>query len=180
MKTLVIHPQDPSTDFLIPVYKDRDWKVLNSPRISSKILKDSIKEADRIIILGHGNEWGMGAMNSKRTEFDRFLIDSNLVYLLRTKILIGIWCNADKFFRKYDLRGLYTGMIISEEDEANMFCLFPYTDKDIEESNSLFTESLKQGILEEDFKLSTILDIYDSESRNPIIDYNYQRIFENK
>lgn len=29
MKTLVIHPQDKSTDFLKEIYSDKNWTVLN-------------------------------------------------------------------------------------------------------------------------------------------------------
>jgi hypothetical protein len=50
MKTLVIHPQDYSTDFLCKIYKDTDWTVINST-VSKKFLKDSIKSHDRIIMI---------------------------------------------------------------------------------------------------------------------------------
>jgi hypothetical protein len=42
--------------------------------------------------MGHGTERGLadGDFN--------FIVDSGLVYLLREKINIGIWCNADQFF----------------------------------------------------------------------------------
>jgi hypothetical protein len=34
------------------------------------------------------------------------LVDSGLVYLLREKINIGIWCNADQFLKSMHLKGL--------------------------------------------------------------------------
>jgi hypothetical protein len=67
-----------------------------------------ISEHDIIVLMGHGTE--------RRTadgDFN-FIVDSGLVYLLREKINIGIWCNADQFLKKYDLKGLPTGMIISD------------------------------------------------------------------
>lgn len=63
MKTLVIHPQDPTTDFLCNIYSDKDWSIINS-HVSSRVLKESIKSHDRIVMLGHG---------------DKYIIDSSLV-----------------------------------------------------------------------------------------------------
>ena len=37
---------------------------------------------------------------------------------LRDKTCIGIWCYANKFAEKYRLHGLFSGMIISELQEA--------------------------------------------------------------
>jgi hypothetical protein len=33
-----------------------------------------------------------------------FIVDSGLVYLLREKINIGIWCNADQFLKSMILK----------------------------------------------------------------------------
>jgi hypothetical protein len=48
---------------------------------------------------------------------------SNYVYLLRDKIGVYIWCNANVFAEKYGLKGFYTGMIISEYEEALYECV---------------------------------------------------------
>ncbi len=88
MKTLVIHPQDTTTDFLKPIYKDRDWKVIDyNP--GKRELTEQIKLHDRIIMLGHGDNCGLYG-------FDRMIINSKLVYLLREKICVCIWCHADQ------------------------------------------------------------------------------------
>lgn len=42
MKTLVIHPKDPTTDFLCEIYKGRDWSVINDPDVSKSFLVKSI------------------------------------------------------------------------------------------------------------------------------------------
>ena len=110
MKTLVIHPKDTTTDFLSLIYEDKDWTVITD-NISKSALKRQIKAHDRIVMLGHGMETGL-------IGFNRLVIDSNLVYLLREKHCVCIWCNADKFVLKYGLKGFYTGMIISEVQEA--------------------------------------------------------------
>ena len=133
MKTLVIHPFDITTGFLEDIYIDKDWTVVDwNP--SKCGLKNLIKEHDRIIMLGHGTEDGLLGYN-------RFVINSELVYLLREKLCVCIWCNADKFVEKYSLKGFYTGMIISEHEEAIMFCVNT-TNTEIYNSNTLFAKAI--------------------------------------
>jgi hypothetical protein len=35
--------------------------------------------------------------------------------------LVFIWCNADQFMKRHQLRGFYSGMFISEVQEALMY-----------------------------------------------------------
>lgn len=167
MKTLVIHPADYSTNFLRGIYSGRGWTVINT-NTSKKFLKEQIKAHDRIVMLGHGTEKGL-------LGFKKFVIDSTWVYLLREKNCVCIWCNADVFVKKYDLKGFYTGMIISEYDEALMFCLHHFTSNDITESNTLFTESIKNAIDSENM-FESVISQYTTE-KNSIIDFNKQNIF---
>jgi len=113
MKTLVIHPKDSTTDFLKVIYSEKDWTIIDDNNISTSKLKENIKSHDRIIMLGHGSDKGLFGQN-------RLIINSNLVYLLKDKNCVCIWCNADEFVKKYKLNGFYTGMIISDYDEANV------------------------------------------------------------
>jgi hypothetical protein len=137
MKTLVIHPKDISTDFLSPIYEGHGWTVIRH-NVSKSVLKREIKLHDRIIMLGHGTHQGL-------IGFGAFAIDSTFVYLLRQKDTVCVWCNADEFVKKYDLRGFYTGMIISEPEEARLFCV-PYTAQEIAESNYLFANAVALAI----------------------------------
>lgn len=94
MKTLVIHPSDISTDFLKPIWeKIPDATVIRSNSVGKGELRKKIKEHDRIICLGHGNEQGLFGKN-------RFIVDSTFVQLLRNKDCMFVWCNADVFFKK--------------------------------------------------------------------------------
>lgn len=167
MKTLVIHPIDSSTNFLSEIYSDKTWTVINT-NVSKKVLKEQIKVHDRIVMLGHGSEKGLFG-------FNKFMIDSNWVYLLREKNCICIWCNADVFVEKYGLKGLYTGMIISEPDEAVMYCQ-PFRWEFIKESNELFAKSIKESI-DINESLSHIKSIYNSDE-NPIIQFNSENIYQ--
>ncbi len=145
MKTLVIHPKDITTDFLSDIYSDKDWTVINI-NVSKSFLKKQIKEHDRIVMLGHGTGDGL-------IGFKRLIIDSNYVYLLRDKITVCIWCNADNFVKKYNLKGFYTGMIISEMDEANCYSLYETSQANITASNILFATAIKNAIDSDDSNL---------------------------
>jgi hypothetical protein len=170
MKTLLIHAEDETTDFLSTIYEGKDWTVLTK-KISNSKLKLLIKEHDIIVLMGHGTERGLAD-----ADFN-FLIDSSLVYLLREKINIGIWCNADQFFQKYNLKGLATGMIISDYIEASMYSVNA-TWQEIEESNFKFAQSVKHSLLLEDLELSKekIEESYTVDGLNRVIDFNRKNI----
>lgn len=167
MKTLVIHPKDSTTDFLSEIYSDKKWSIINT-NTSKKFLKEQIKSHDRIIMLGHGTENGL-------LGFNKFVIDSNLVYLLREKYCVCIWCNADKFVQKYKLKGFYTGMIISEYNEALLFNV-PTNLFFLTESNKDFANAIKLSIDTDNF-LKNTLELYDGNSA--VVNFNKERIFYN-
>jgi hypothetical protein len=167
MKTLVIHPKDSSTDFLSHIYKGRDFMVITE-NISNSKKRKLLKEYDRIIMLGHGSKHGLFG-------FKRLVIDSNDVATLREKKIVAIWCNADEFVSKYGLKGFYTGMFISEVDEAYYegFGFIPY--KEIEKSNNDFSIILGKYLDDEN-----ILENVKKEYKNhscPIVSFNHQRLF---
>lgn len=169
MKTLVIHPTDSSTKFLSVVYEGKDWTVLTKSPSRTELLK-IIKEHDRIIMMGHGSGNGL---------FDfigmHFFIDSTFAYLLRKKICVCVWCNADIFVEKHRLKGYYTGMIISELHEAEMYNIPLKNYQEIHESNLLLADSLKNALDSENF-LPTIKESYNGDT--PLIDFNKNRIYE--
>lgn len=155
MKTLVIHPKDPTTDFLSEIYSDKDWSVITQ-NISKKSLKENIKSHDRIVMLGHGTEKGL-------LGFNHFIIDSNLIYLLKEKICVSIWCNADVFVKKYQLKGFYTGMIISDYDEAYTFGVNANYEA-LQESNKDFAFAIKESI-DSDNMLDKATSLYEGNSQ---------------
>lgn len=166
MKTLVIHPKDSSTDFLCDIYSDKGWDVITSG-LTKKLLKEQIKSHDRIIMLGHGTHDGLFGEG-------KFVIDSTYVYLLRDKDCVCIWCNADMFVEKYGLKGFYTGMIISEMEEAYMFGV-NITQKELLESNNLFSKAIKESICNLDM-VEKSKEIYSGESS--IIHFNKEHIYQ--
>lgn len=168
MKTLVIHPTDVTTDFLSTIYEGRGWTVLRDITSKSQ-LKESIKEHDRIVMLGHGSEYGL-----MRPDYS-YVIDSRWVYLLREKECVYIWCNADEFVTKYKLKGFFTGMIISDYMEANLFSVHE-SGNDIDESNRLFAEAIKQAI-DSPNPVETAKSIYQGDSG--VIYFNRNNIYKN-
>ena len=167
MKTLVIHPDDISTAFLSQVYEGKDWTIIND-NPSKRYLKEQIEAHDRIIMMGHGTKWGLHG-------FQRTIVDSSYVYLLREKEIIAIWCNADEFVKKYDLKGFYTGMIISEFEEAINEGVFDATYKDVNLSNILFTDAVTKTIDSDDM-LGDMIKEYVGDS--PVINFNKERLYK--
>jgi hypothetical protein len=121
MKTLVIHPLDETTNMLSLIYKDKNFNVITNPNISSDELKLAIKEHERIIMLGHGLPGGLINPNVKKElpKLDNlYLIDDSYADLLMEKETISIWCFSDIYFKRHQMTGFHTGMIISEVNEA--------------------------------------------------------------
>jgi len=168
MKTLVIHPDDRSTDFLKQIYEGRDFTVITKHKreLPKNKFIQAIKDHDRIIMMGHGFPGGLFMSH----------IDSTLVYLLREKECICIWCNADQFVNKYGLTGFFTGMFISEVGEANWFHI--ETDQaEVDFSNELFTQLVTENIDNEE--IHTVLkENYAGDS--PVIQFNNDRLYYNE
>jgi len=142
MKTLVIHPADSTTDFLCEVYKDLDCTVIRSKTIGSGNLRRAIKDHNKIIFLGHGDPNGL--LRDYVFQIS-YLINSKYVQLLREKECVYVWCYADQFVKKYEIKGFCSGMIISEPDEA-LACCVPFCLNDIEKSNKKFALALKNVV----------------------------------
>ncbi len=170
-RTLVIHPADPTTDFLGAAYNLLDYTVLRTD-CSTNELKGLIKSHERIVMMGHGCEQGLFGHN-------KLFINSKLTYLLRQKTCIAVWCNADGFFKKYKIKGLYTGMIISEMEEA-LYCCVPAKALDIDYSNYLLPAALKFALQRDNLPaaLENIKNVYKAEV-NPVILFNKDNFYIN-
>ena len=168
MKTLVIHPKDYTTDFLSVIYENENFTVINDMNVSKRYLKEQIKNHDRIIMLGHGTNQGLLGNRA-------FVIDSDWVYLLREKECVYIWCNADEFVNKYKLKGIYSGMIISEYEEALMYNI-ESNQTHVDESNKLFTEVIKHNL--NNPKIVEAYKIEYCNDNNPIIMFNRDNFYE--
>lgn len=182
MKTLVIHPNDRSTNFLCLTYQYIADMTLITDGISKNTVKEMLSGYDRVILLGHGSADGLFSMGQFK-DSGIYIIDKSFAPLLNeVKDLICIWCYADSFVGKHLSRcGLYTGMFISEMSEA----LF-YLEEDvdaiyIEESNCVFGETLGKHITEMPITRfeNLIREYKELDDINPIVAFNSQRLYNN-
>ena len=170
MKTLVIHPQDPTTDFLKAIYDGLGFTVINQV-IEEEELAHQISMHDRVIFLGHGSSRGLLGWTG-------FAFHGDLIYALKNNPLnIFIWCNADIFVARYNLLGLHTGMFISEVQEAELYHV-KTNDIKIKFSNDLFAVNVRSMIHHVDGgKLYEFVKEKYSSSSCPVIKFNQERLY---
>ncbi|MFM1972418.1 MAG: hypothetical protein RL185_1100, partial [Bacteroidota bacterium] len=101
MKTLIIHPDDRSTDFLRAVYAGLDNLTVVTGGISVEEVHEMIVAHDRVIMLGHGTPNGLLSMgNFMSTGSSFFVVDERIAKELAKKDNnIYIWCYASDFVK---------------------------------------------------------------------------------
>lgn len=188
MKVLVIHPDDPSTDFLTPIYDNIFQATVVTGGVSKDELTQLIKEHDRIVMMGHGTPSGLFAVgmfsDAKSSIYPQhfnyaYAIDESTVPLLRDKECIAIWCNADQFMSKHQLNGLYSGMFISEVSEAT-YCGLPGTSQETVNTSNNYFARLMGEVINEPLNViyEHVIDNYGLiVEDNPVAFYNYNRLF---
>ena len=176
MKTLVIHPDDRSTDFLKPIYADIKRKTV--------VVKDTSRDKLLALIrlLGHGSPNGL--FNVSGIGKGVMAIGESMVEELRGKQLIAIWCNCDKFIERYGLSALYSGMFISEVSEAR-YCGVQGDQAMVDESNSTFAVLLGNMLSETSMDLEKtfdmVLESYEELGEvNTVAKYNSDRFYYSK
>jgi len=178
MKTLVIHPKDPTTDFLKPIYASvTDATVVTGGGNTSRITR-YLKGSERLILMGHGSPNGLFSIGKFDTGV--YVIGDWCVdYLAVGKENVYIWCNADKFVNKYRLKGFYSGMFISEVAEARFCGLTGVTQDMVDESNETFATLLGEVInLPKHEIYKSIKSSYGSLAElNPVAKYNWNRLY---
>ncbi len=181
ISTLIIHPKDPSTSFLDIVYNPIENKTVVTGGITKREVNKLIEQHDRVMMMGHGAPVGLFSVGQFQNS-NGLIIDSSTVYLLRQKEdSVFIWCNADRFVEKYNLKGYYSGMFISEVGEAT-YCGIPGTDQElIDESNFGFCNIIAKYINEDK---NVIHENVQKEygliaENNPVALYNNLRLKKN-
>ena len=182
MKTLVIHPDDRSTDFLCPIYEPVKNKTVITGNITKDQLRKHILDHDRVICCGHGSPTGLFSVGRFLGAYP-YIVDDSMAENLRHKICIYIWCNADQFVQRHCLYGFYTGMFISEVSEALYYNFWNLDDLEhlIEESNhefsSIVAKHLDQGLF--NMYQYVVADYSRIGKTNPIAQFNLERLFLN-
>ena len=183
MKTLVIHPKDPTTDFLKPIYQALpDTTVVEGGVFKDEII-DLILQHDRVIMLGHGTPSGLLAVGRFPGNPPPWnIIDHTMVPYLRQTENIFIWCNADQFVKHHNLKGLYSGMFISEVEEAE-YCGVKADQNQVDTSNYLFSYLLGAQLLIDPDLRDAHQNVGSQYSilaeSNKVVNYNSRRWFIN-
>jgi len=169
MKTLVIHIEDPTTDFLSHIYKDIDnIEIIRDPFISDDEIFFIMPEYSRVMCLGHGSPLGLFGWGG-------YAISDIHASIMSRKDLVCVWCNADVFMKENHLKGFYSGMFISETVEASCFGI-DATEKQIEDSNILFANLLGKYIDDKD-RLVKIKNEYRLPN-NLVVNFNRERLYD--
>lgn len=166
MKTLVIHPEDKSTQFLDIIYKDKGFTVVRKWGESMSKMRKLVRSHDRIMFMGHGGPFGLFG-------YTQHLRDRHFVEMLKKKECVCIWCNADLYVERVGLVGFYTGMFISEVGEAAYYGIRK-TQEEIDYSNNLFVEHFRE-VMDNPNLLTEIKTLYSGEC--DVIKFNNARLY---
>lgn len=174
MRTLIVHTQDFSTDFLKEIYADMDSTVVVNFDIFQDELIPLIQMVDRVILLGHGTKHGL-----LRSDYDGYIVNADLVDELNKKEVIGIWCYASDFAKKNGLKGLFSGMFISEQNEALMEGLELPETLSIEDENKAFAYIMHYHLVNKRDSLEEIAATFKdlaATTDNKLKKYNFSKI----
>ena len=183
---IIIHPNDNSTRFLKRLYSGYGEQTLLTEENNNKAIKEALmNESDGriLMMLGHGCPQGLFAPRKDKNyqngidQFGRLIINASHVQMLRKKLCIGIWCYAVDFARKYNLHGLFSGMIISELEEAQDCGINEFTRPEIDMYNQDFAEALYDCINK--YPLNEVPDAMAAYVSNPnrLEEFNYSNLY---
>lgn len=167
MNTLVIHPDDRTTDFLKTIYDGKGYDVITDRNVSPIHLIRKIRQYDRIMMMGHGCPYGL-------LGFTDTFMNPRFVNILRTKECVCIWCNADQYVERFGLKGFYTGMFISEVGEARVYGITISQEK-VTYSNDLFSSLMRDLVEFPNKVLTEIKKMYYEDC--PVIKFNNDRLY---
>lgn len=175
---LVIHPIDRTTEVLKMLYAGLDARVV-SDDCSNKEMDHLLKHTstqERVMLLGHGSDKGLFfRRDDTKNEFDKVIVAHRNNYMLRRHDgnIIGIWCHANLFAQAEGLHGLFSGMMISEESEAEEYGIAA-THEEILASNKVMFGKLRR-LLDEHVPLHEIparMRALDNE-HTPLSEFDY-------
>jgi hypothetical protein len=156
-----------------------DVTIIRGGMTRAEVDQEIIKH-DRIMMMGHGSPGGLFSVG-QFIDSQGYIISHGTADILKDKECIFIWCNADQFVKTHNLKGLYSGMFISEVGEA-MFCGLPGTPQDIvDESNSYFAKelgSVAEQSLDEMYQHIRYTYGMLAEG-NAVAEYNHNRLYLN-
>ena len=174
---IIIHANDSTTKILSLLYEERKdcYLHIDESSTNSQVIH-AVKDADSVMMLGHGNPFGLFSTPDRKGQYKRHLIGERHIDFLRGKTCIGIWCYANEFAERYRLKGLFSGMIISEVQEA-VDNHIETNKEEIDSEMELFTQRLKYCIEHYDLKdvPARMLELDNRQSK--LTQFNYSHLF---
>ena len=148
---------------------NEDTIILHNP---SRAEVDAIlteRPTETLLCFGHGSPMGLYSH-----DFSGMLIDAESVPLLVHREMIGIWCYASDFGIAHDLRGFFTYMFISNQQECALNRCGWYENSVIFEENRLFAERINTLIRENTPLKQWVEILYESRNADlPFVEFNY-------
>jgi len=178
MKTLVIHPEDKTTEFLTTIYANLNNKTVIKGGVSKSELQELIESHDRVLMLGHGSPDGL-LSRGQFPEAGLFIVDDSMVSALKNKSNgMYIWCHADKFVQKHGLSGLCSGMFISEVGEAYYYGFHNIDYELVAQSNERFSFIISKYLNEPmEVMYQKLVSEYKLLAKNnPVARFNLERL----
>ena len=114
---LVIHPADPTTDFLRVLYEGREGcRCLLGEESRNQVngLLFHLPPGEPVMLLGHGSDAGLFRGQSR-------YVGRSMAFCLRRHPVIGIWCHANRFSEALGLSGLFSATTEKELERENLF-----------------------------------------------------------
>ncbi len=179
---LVIHPKDKTTAMLSALYDGLEAQVVDGYRSTKEmgLLLHHVSTQKRIMLLGHGSDKGLFfRADDSKDEFDKIIVGHSHAYHLRKHggNIVAIWCNADQFARAEGLHGLFTGMIVSELNEALLYQV-KTTQEELDRENVKLVRRLR-ALLDERIPLCEIPKrmLAMDDVRSPLTTFNYNNFY---
>lgn len=171
-KILVIYVDSAEdTNDLKLAYEGLDVTLLYNPTPQQVTRELRVTSADTVMILGHGSPSGLFTH-----DWCGNAVDARHVQYLRNKKCIGIWCYASEFAIKYDLKGFFTSMFISNKWEASCYG-YTAENEEIYEQTRKFIRTVNQ-LIKDETPMDKWLDALDSSAdlSIPYVKFNYEAL----
>ena len=160
------------TNTFAPLFEGLDCGVLVNPTRAEVIEVLEQNPTETLLCLGHGSPRGLFA-----SDWQGYVIDSSMSYLLKDREMIGIWCYASDFARMNNLKGFFTYMFISNANEASIHHCGEVTDELIYEENLKFSNAINTFIKEGKPMEEWVETLYEScNSDLPFVEFNYSNL----
>lgn len=171
-KILVIYVDSAEdTNDLKLTYEGLDVTLLYNPTPQQVTKELRVTSADTVMILGHGSPNGLFTHDWCGNS-----VDARHVQYLKNKKCIGIWCYASEFAIKYDLKGFFTSMFISNKWEAACHG-YQAENEEIYEQTRKFIRTVNQ-LIKDGTPMNEWLGILDSSAdmTKPYVKFNYEAL----